>query len=160
MSMIVLYIAAAAVSPGGHSLICEQPARGTEAAEVFRLAFSAKGEKIGKIVLDDPKAVLDPLADLPVYSPASRSGPLVLKQSAPPPRKPMKLSGRVLADGSFEFNNKVPALQLNLVPAVGTPNSFTFSFRGNRLLSGVMRMGYEGEGSCSAVVATQGAQIK
>jgi hypothetical protein len=158
MSMIALSIfAAAAVSTGGQSLVCQQPAQGREATKAFRLAFSVKGGKLGKIVLDDPQAVLDPLADVPVLTPASRSGPLVLNKSAPPPRKPMKLSGRVLTDDSFEFVNKVPALQLLLVSVAGSPDSFTYSFQGNRLLSGVMRMGYDGKGSCVTAAATSGA---
>jgi hypothetical protein len=161
MSVIAFSIvAAAAVSSGGQSLVCHQAAHGAEAAKEFRLAFGVKGGKLGKIILEDSQAVLDPLADVPVLTPASRSGPLVLNQSAPPPRKPMRLAGRSLASGGFEFVNKVPALRLELVPVVDSQSSFTYSFQGNRLLSGVMRMGYDGNGSCAPVAASPGAQAR
>ena len=145
MSMI-LFIAAVA-SSSGSQMVCTEASSSEETPKSFTISFIEKKGKLSKIAVQDPGDVLDPLGKLPVYSGSGGSGPLVITKSEPPSRPPMKLNGSASASGDYRFNAKAPMLDLQVKSSTGD-GSYTYSFQGSRLLSGIMRMGYEGNGSC------------
>lgn len=121
------------------------------ATKAFTLGFTAKGSKLSKISVGDPDLVLDPLGNIPVYSSGgSADGSFTIKQSAPPKLKPLKLTGSASADGSYLLREKTLTLNMNLVPLSDAPGTFRYDFTGSRLLSGVFRAQYDGQGTCTA----------
>jgi hypothetical protein len=148
--MLMMYMDAAVVH-GPATFTCSEEQIADQKPGVFYIRFHDKKGKLSKIAVEDAQDVLDPLGKLPVYS-ASGSGPLVITKSTPPKRKPMLLSGKVEKSGSYFFTSKDPALSLSIEKAAD--GTYAYNYTGNRLLSGTMRMGYDGNGTCTFTPAS------
>lgn len=156
----LLVVAATMVTPAAASaaetvLLCQEAvleaADGAEApaAKSFTLRFTQKGNKLKDISAADPELVLDPMGAMPVYSGGTGSdGAITITVSEPPPLKPLKLKGKVQGSG-YSFTEDSTSLVLILSPDSTASDSYSYEFSGSRLMGGVFRAMYEGQGTCT-----------
>jgi hypothetical protein len=148
--MLMLMLLDVAVIHAPATFTCVEERVADQPQKAFYVRFHDKKGKLSKIAVEDEKDVLDPLGKMPVYS-TSGSGPLVITKSTPAKRAPMLLSGKLSKTGSYSFVSKDPALYLSIEKSYD--GNYAYSFQGNRLLSGTMRMGYDGKGMCTFTAA-------